>query len=35
MSVSVFLPSECVDPAGAVSGGKGGQSQGGEPHVLP
>lgn len=35
MSVSVFLPAERVDPAGAVSGGEGGQGQRREPHVLP
>lgn len=35
LSVRVFLPAEGVDPAGAVSGGEGGQSQRGQTHVLP
>lgn len=34
-SVSVFLPAERVDQVGAVSGGKVGQRQRWQPHVLP
>lgn len=34
-SVSVLLPAERVDPAGAVAGGEGGQGQRRQPHVLP
>lgn len=31
----MFLPAKGVNPAGAVSGCKGGQGQRREPHVLP
>lgn len=35
VSVGVFLPAKRVYPAGAVSGGEGGQGQRWQPHVLP